>query len=243
MLVYNLTHLIFWPVFRFLYGLTVQGGHHIPHTGGMVLAVNHASFLDPPVVGCAMGHRVVYFMAREDLFRIPLLGWYMRQAHALPIRRGGFSRTTLKWFEQLLKDSGYALMVFPEGTRTADGTLGKPRRGIGAICRAAQVPIIPALVQGTYEAWPRWRRLPKLFGKIEVRFGPPVQWSDDELNATGDPSGALARLIMKRIAELHTTHETPLGFWKGYKQVLRRLVGKDQKQGMHVSSRRDVGAA
>lgn len=190
-----------------------------------------------------MARRVVYFMAREDLFRIPVLGWYIRQVHALPIRRGDLNRGTLTWFEQLVKGAGYALMVFPEGTRTADGALGEPRRGIGAICRAAHVPIIPTLIKGTYEAWPRWRRLPKLSGKIEVRFGPPVQWSDAELNATGDPSGALVRLIMKRITELHTTHEPPLGFWKGYSQVLRRLVGKDHKQGVQASCLRDVGAS
>ncbi len=216
-------HVLIWPLLNLLYGFTVRGIQNVPLSGGVVLAANHASYLDPPVVACATVHRSLFFMARDDLFRYPLVGWLIHKAHALPIRRGSLNRKTLNDFRSLTKDSGAALLVFPEGTRSPDGALGPPRRGVGAICRAAHVPVVPVLLQGTYSIWPRWRRLPKLYGKIEVRFGPPVQWTDEELNATGDPSGALATLIMKRIAQLQTTHETPLSFWKGYKLIFRPL--------------------
>lgn len=218
---YRLTHMVMWWLFRVIYRFRSRGAHRVPASGGVVIAANHASFMDPPMVACALVHRTLTFMARDDLFRVPFLGSFIRRVFALPIRRGKLNRTAMADFEAVLREDGCALLAFPEGTRSPDGNLGKPRRGLAAICRAAGVPVIPTLVLGTYEAWPRQALLPKLMGRIEVRFGPPVEWDDKELNATGDPNGALATLIMKRIAELHATPEAPLGFWKGYRQVLR----------------------
>lgn len=210
-----------WPLFRILYRFRARGVHHVPVSGGVVIAANHASFMDPPMVACALVHRTLAFMARDNLFRVPLVGPFIRRVFALPIRRGIMNRGAMADFAAVLRDDGCALLVFPEGTRTPDGRLGKPQRGVAAICREAGVPVIPALIRGTYAAWPRHARLPRLRGDIEVCFGPPVQWDDNELNATGDPNGALATLIMNRIAQLHTTPEAPFGFWKGYRHVLR----------------------
>ena len=221
-MLYRLIQFLAWPVVRGWFRLAVRGTEHVPARGGAIIAVNHASYADPPLLGCALTTRPVHFMAKEELFRIPLMGRFIRANNALPIRRGVVNRRAMEEFRRLVHDRGGALLVFPEGTRTPDGRLGEARRGVGALCRAAGVPIIPALITGSYAYWPRWRRLPRLRGRIEVRFGPPVQWADDELNAAGDPSGALATLIMKRISELHDTTGPALGFWEGYRNILRR---------------------
>jgi 1-acyl-sn-glycerol-3-phosphate acyltransferase len=221
---YEVIHLISWPISRVFYGFRVYGAHHVPSRGGMILASNHASFLDPLLVASAVTTRTVNFMAKEELFKIPVFGLVCRLVHAVPIRRGSLDRRVLESFKGLARRSQHGLLVFPEGTRTSDGSLKRARRGVGALCRAASVPVVPARIQGTYEVWPRWRLLPRLFGEIEVIFGPPVEWSDEELDASGDPSGALATLIMEKIAKLHTPeNSSPMGFWQGYRNVFRKI--------------------
>ncbi len=221
-MLYRLFHILAWPFARWRLRFAARGTRHVPATGGVILAANHASFADPILIGCAVTSRPIFFMAKEELFRVPVFGFVIRLVNALPIRRGGVNRRALEEFAGLTRDGSRALLVFPEGTRTTDGSLGPAKRGVGALCRAARVPIIPTLILGTYELWPRWRLFPRWRGRIEVRFGAPVQWSDDELNASGDPSGALATLIMKRISQLHARYDPPVGFGAGSGAFLRR---------------------
>jgi 1-acyl-sn-glycerol-3-phosphate acyltransferase len=219
---YWILQFLAWPVVRVLYGYKARGAGHVPTTGGVVLAANHASFLDPPMIALGLPLRPVSFMAKEELFRVPVFGWAIRALYAVSVHRGGLTRSQLRSYLGLVGRDGGALVVFPEGTRSRDGSIGRAQRGVGAICRMAGVPVIPVLVTGTWRAWPRTRLLPLPWGHIEVRFGAPVQWTDEELNASGDASGALATLIMKRITELHDTEEAPMGFWKGYRLLLSR---------------------
>jgi 1-acyl-sn-glycerol-3-phosphate acyltransferase len=219
---YRAIHAAAWPLLAWSVRFKVRGARHVPPSGGVVLAANHASVLDPVVIGNAVTRRPLSFMAKEELFRIPVFGRLIRRVNAVPIRRGVVDRTAMAEFGRLLRVEGRALLVFPEGTRTSDGSLGEARRGVAALCLAARVPVIPVLVTGTFEMWPRGRRFPRWHGRIEVRFGPPVQWSDRELNASGDPSTALAKRIMERIASLRTTEEPAHGFWDGYREVIFR---------------------
>ncbi len=221
-MLYGVLQVMGWAVFRLLFGLRVRGLRHVPAAGGVILAANHASFLDPPMIGCAVPSRSVSFMAKAELFRVPVFGAFIRMLRAVPVVRGGLTRAQFRQFTSQVRDAGAALTVFPEGTRSPTGALGEPHRGIGAICRHAGVPVIPVLVTGTFEAWPRSRRLPRPFGRIEVRFGAPVEWSEEGLSASGDPSGALATLIMRRIAELRECDEAPAGFWHGYRTLFAR---------------------
>lgn len=221
-MIYFLMQLAAWPIFRLLYRFRVRGFQHVPATGGMVLAANHVSFFDPPMLGAAMLRRPVSFMAKEELFRVPVFGPAIRGLYAVSVRRGQLSRSQLKDFIGLVRREGRALVVFPEGTRSADGVLGVAHRGVGAICRMAEVPVIPVLILGTWSVWPRTRRLPRPWGRIEVRFGAPVEWSHETLSASGDASGALASLIMRRIAALHESEDAPVGFWEGYRLMLTR---------------------
>ena len=215
-----------------LYRLRVYGADHVPASGGVVLAANHASFLDPPMIACAVPVRPLSFMAKAELFRVPVFGAFIRALYAVSVVRRGLTRVQLGEFSSMVRDRGMALAVFPEGTRSPDGTLGPAHRGVGAICRMAGVPVIPVLISGTWGAWPRFRLLPRPFGRIEVRFGPPVQWNNEELNATGDASGALAARIMSRIADLQDRQEAPLGWLEGFRRLLVRAVRPGRVQSM-----------
>lgn len=212
MLWYRITRVILRSFFRLLYGFRTSGVENIPAEGGLVIASNHASYFDPELLGSANTVRQVGFMAKEELFKVPLFGALILSLGALPIKRGGVDRNLFRTFGELLKVRKLALVVFPEGTRTHDGKLGKAKRGIGALCLAAGVPVVPAYISGSYDVWPRFRRFPRLRGRIEVRFGPPIQWSDGELNATGDANKALADLIINKIEELSMAEGKTLGF-------------------------------
>lgn len=225
-MLYRLLHWLAWPLGTLVFGLKVRGVRHVPASGGAILAANHASFLDPVLIGCALAHRRVHFMAKEELFAVPGFGAVIRALGAIPVRRGGVAPASLRRFMALVGEAGSVLAVFPEGTRTPDGRLGPARRGVGAIARAAGVPVIPVFVEGTFAAWPRFRRLPRWHRGFEVRFGPPIQWADRELDVSGDPSGALARSMMNAISELEhpQTLEPSMRFRDGMRALWRTPV-------------------
>jgi len=212
MLWYRLARRICRLFLWFLYRFRSRGIEYIPRKGGFVLASNHASYYDPVLLAAANTVRQVHFMAKEELFKVPIFGRLILSLGALPIKRGGADRNLFRTFGELLKSRDIALVVFPEGTRTHDGKLGPAKRGVGALCLAAGVPVVPTFIRGSFAVWPRFRRFPSLKGEIEVRFGPPIQWSDGELNATGDANKALADLILKKIEELSMKEGETLGF-------------------------------
>ena len=115
MIIYNITQSFLWTYFRLVYRLRVTGLDHVPATGGAIIAANHASFLDPPTMGIAVCHRALRYMARDDLFRIPVVGPGMRMMGALPIRRGGANGHALRNFVSRIRDHGEILLVFLEG--------------------------------------------------------------------------------------------------------------------------------
>ena len=225
MLWYRITRLVCRSVLRFLYRFRTYGIENIPADGGLVIASNHTSYLDPVLLGSANTIRRVYFMAKEELFKVPLFGRLILSLGAMPIRRGGVDRNIFRTFGDMLKVQKLALVVFPEGTRSRDGKLGPARRGVGALCLAAGVPVVPAHIRGSFDVWPRFRRFPRLRGEIEVRFGSPIQWSDGELKASKDPNGMLADLILKKIEELSMTEGKALGF----RETNRTITGKDER--------------
>lgn len=155
------------PYFR----LRIEGTEHVPREGPVILAANHASALDPPLLGMA-APRPVHFMAKEELFRIPVLGPLLREVGSFPVRRGEFDRRALETASAVLAAGG-VLGVFPEGSRTRDGRLGPARRGVAFLACKAQVPVVPVGILGTYRALAGGRRLPRR-ETVVVRFGPPL---------------------------------------------------------------------
>lgn len=165
----------FWirQTFRLMFRIEAHGLENIPAEGGCLLVSNHASFLDPPALGCRVTHRYFDYLAKRELFEVPLFGSLIRAVRAHPIRRGGVDRKSLRECASVLKQGGM-LVLFPEGTRTRDGRLQEPKAGVAMIAAQADVPFVPAYVQGTFHVWPRHRKLPRP-GKVRVFYGEPSE--------------------------------------------------------------------
>lgn len=191
-------------MFQLFHRWEVHGREHVPRTGGCLLAANHVSYLDPPALGCSAMKRVVRFMARDTLFKKGFGHWFMTGVAAIPISRERGDVGALKKCIQLLRQ-GDCVGIFPEGTRSRDGQLGTAKAGIGFLIMAAAVPVVPAYIDGTYEALPRgasWPR-PK---KVRVFVGPPIQPEELLKFGKGRESYELvSQLVMDRIKALKPT--------------------------------------
>lgn len=188
-------------LFRLYNRLEVVGASHIPREGGVLLVANHASFLDPPVLGCAVPHRYVRYMARDTLFTNRWFGRLLRALAAVPISREKGDVGALKKALKVLQE-GDCLGLFPEGTRTRDGNLQPAKPGVGFLVAKAGVPVVPAYIDGTYRAWPRHGKWIKP-AKIRVRFGPPIP--AESLLAVGegkDRYDKIGELVMQQIRAL-----------------------------------------
>ena len=172
---YYFTRRVLQLIFRLGFGFEVLGREHVPRRGAFIVASNHTSYLDPPVLGAACPRRLC-FMARASLFGHPLLGAFMRGVHVLPLQRGdegdvGAMREAVRRLRQ-----GEVIAIFPEGGRQFSGTLGAAKRGVGLLADTARVPIIPVLVTGTFQALPpHARRLHQ--AKIRVAFGAAIPYT------------------------------------------------------------------
>ena len=171
---YAFSKFTIWLVVKCWCGLEVSGQHQVPRRGGCLLAVNHVSFLDPPVIGAACPRRVV-FMARRDLFRQPLLAAFMRGVHVIPLARGEGDPSAIRTAVERLR-AGDVVAIFPEGTRQLSGALGVAKRGVGLLAAAAMVPVIPVYLQGTFEALPPEARGLRR-ANIRVAFGSAIPYT------------------------------------------------------------------
>jgi 1-acyl-sn-glycerol-3-phosphate acyltransferase len=154
-------------VFRF----RCRGRELIPEGGGGLLLSNHQSNLDPILVGLASDRRLNY-VARESLFSFAPFRWLANSVDAIPIDREGTGLTGLKETLKRLK-RGEMVLLFPEGTRTRDGEVHAIKPGFCSLARRSGVPLVPAAVDGAFDAWPRQRRLPRP-AVIHVQFGEPI---------------------------------------------------------------------
>ncbi|MBI3393353.1 MAG: 1-acyl-sn-glycerol-3-phosphate acyltransferase [Nitrospirae bacterium] len=190
-----------------LFRIRVRGQENIPDSGGAIIAANHASYLDPPIVGGSI-RRQLRYMAAEELFRIPVFGPLIRSVGSFPVKRGEDDRSALREAVRQLK-RGHLLLVFPEGTRSVDGELGEGKAGIGFIALHAGVPVIPAFVRGAREALPRGRWWVKPV-RVTVRFGPPIAPPEGPVprgEAARQAYQAVADRVMREIAKLRDRSE------------------------------------
>lgn len=172
---------LLWLIFHAGFGLTVRGQEHVPKQGPFILASNHLSFLDPPVLGAACPRRLS-FMAREDLFGVGFLAFLMRGLHVISLKRGESDIAAIREAVHRLH-RGDVVAIFPEGTRQQSGKLSAANRGVGLLAMTARVPIVPVLLRGTFEAMPpttnRFHR-----AKIRVAFGPAIPYTTETSPAT-----------------------------------------------------------
>jgi 1-acyl-sn-glycerol-3-phosphate acyltransferase len=173
----NLSYRIAWTFFRMMYAVyfrwRVFGAENVPLQGGVILASNHASFLDPPLVGCGL-KRGINYLARESLFRFPGMGALLRSWNAVPVDRDGGGAKGLKIIlDRLLAGNG--IILFPEGTRTQDGKLQAARSGIGLTVIKSAAPVVPVRVFGTFEAYGRHVKIPRPH-RVIVKYGRPMNF-------------------------------------------------------------------
>lgn len=184
---------------RLLFRIEVRGAEHVPRRGSAMIVANHSSVLDPPLLGVA-APRPLHFLAKAELFSIPLFGRFIRAVNARPVRREGADPRALREALRIL-EGGHALLVFPEGTRGPEGVLRQGRAGAGMLALLSGAPVVPAYVEGTGRAWPRGRRLPRP-AKTRVTFGPPLSFREARdrhrreryLDASREMMAAIARL-------------------------------------------------
>jgi len=193
-------------VARAVFRTRIEHVERIPAVGPVILASNHASLADPPLIGGSVP-RAVSFLARDTLFQIPILGWYIRKLNAVPVNREGGGGAGLKAILDRLH-AGSAILLFPEGTRTTDGRLRPARSGIGLTVIKSGAPVIPMRLHGTFEAWGRHRRFPGP-GRFRVVVGEPLHFEAlrNEARTCGKERlkaiyQEVADTIMARIAEL-----------------------------------------
>ncbi len=170
--------IVYWIArffFKCCFRLKIYGIEHF-RPGAAVIAANHASNYDPPVLSISCPEEV-HFLAKASLFEVPFLGSFIKILNAHPIARGVSDTAVFRTMIELLQQ-GKKLILFPEGSRTETGEMLPFERGLAFLVQKAECRIIPAYIQGTFEAWPRDQKFPKLFGKMVVVFGSPIEWEE-----------------------------------------------------------------
>lgn len=175
----------------------IEGLENIPPSGPVVLVANHVSLWDPPVLACSV-NRVVHFMAKEELFKIPLLGWLLPALQCFPVKRGKADRNALRLAAQYL-EKGEVLGIFPEGTRSKTQQLLPFQPGAALFALRSGAPIIPVGLLGTKTTFPLTLR-----GHIRVRIGKPLTYpglegakigNEDLERVTSDIFAQISQLI------------------------------------------------
>jgi 1-acyl-sn-glycerol-3-phosphate acyltransferase len=172
--VYRLGWIFSRTLFKTYFRARMYNPERVPETGPVILAANHASFLDPPLVGSCLP-RGIHYLARDTLFRFPVIGWLLRTVNAVPVDRAGGGAAGLKAIlDRLLAGGG--IILFPEGTRTRDGKLQPARSGIGLVVIKSTAAVVPVRVFGTYEAFGKHVRFPRP-RQLTVKFGRPMDFA------------------------------------------------------------------
>jgi 1-acyl-sn-glycerol-3-phosphate acyltransferase len=181
-------------VLRMLWRMRVVGAQRVPREGSLIVVANHVSYFDPPVLGCALP-RELHFMAKKELFDIPLFGALIRRYNAYPVERGrgdvGAIKRTVKMLE-----AGHAILIFPEGRRNRDEGReagGQAELGIAFLASLTGTRVLPAYIEGTKHL--------RLFSSIKVVFGEPFQLGDGKKASRGDLAKRTDE-IMERIFAL-----------------------------------------
>lgn len=167
----------------------------VPATGPLLVAANHQSFLDPPLIGIRVRHRHLNFVAKVGLFKFKPFAIAISMLNALPINDEGGDLGAIKETVARL-NQGRAIVIFPEGSRCSDGAIDQFKRGVALLVKKAKCPVVPVAIEGAFDAWPNSRALPRLFGcRVYVSYGEPIGY--DELMKNG--SEAALDLLRTRI--------------------------------------------
>jgi 1-acyl-sn-glycerol-3-phosphate acyltransferase len=187
-----LTRVVAWLCFRY----RVKGG--VPKQGGLLVAANHASYFDIPLLGCGMPRRA-WYLGRSDLF-IPLLKGVLQWLGWIPLKLGRLDRKAFDRAIALIK-AGKVVVIFPEGSRSLDGRLRQAKPGLGMIVAQTGCPVVPAYLKGTFEVLPASAKRPR-FHPVSVSFGAPLSFSHEGHKEPKQFYQEVSRVVMERIAAL-----------------------------------------
>jgi 1-acyl-sn-glycerol-3-phosphate acyltransferase len=188
---------------RLVWRLEVQGASNVPLEGGVIIAPNHLSLLDPPLIGCACPRELRY-LAKAELFRNRLFARFIRRLGAFPVERGTADVGAIKTALQFLKD-GRAVIIFIEGTRGTGECLLPPTPGVTLLARQSGAPVVPTAIVGSEQAWRKGAKLPRR-AQVKVAFGTPVRYQElFGARTDREARDAFSELIMERIEAL--THQ------------------------------------
>lgn len=185
---YSFARSVAASVFKPLYRVDVSGLEHFPKDGGVLLCTNHIHNFDPIIVGIT-APRPVHFMAKEEIFKVPVLGNIVRNCNAFPVKRGMGDREALRAGLKVLKD-GNVFGLFPEGTRSKTGEIGKGLSGAGFFALRTEAVVLPCAIIGPY----------KSLGKLRVVYGKPIAM--DEIRSRKASAEEVTELIMSEIHKL-----------------------------------------
>jgi len=182
-----------------LFDLKVYGLRHVPAHGGVLIVSNHQGNLDPVVLGVRMV-RPLSYLAKSDLFEVNVLSdWLLRSLGGIPVHLGSGDVGAVKETIRRLRD-GHVLNLYPEGARSEDVEIGPMEKGVALVIRRAKVAVVPAVIVGSFEAWPKHRRYPRL-GPVQVRYGPPMHLEELEPDQIVT---VIDRTLRTMLAELRT---------------------------------------
>jgi 1-acyl-sn-glycerol-3-phosphate acyltransferase len=197
---YNLLQFLAQGLF---YGLLRGRAYHrerVPEKGGLLVVSNHQSYFDP-IVAAIPVPRPFNPMARDSLFRNPAFGWLIRSLYAFPVKRRSADLSAFKEAVRRLRQ-GRIVLVFPEGTRTRDGSIGRLHSGIILMARRAGVPVLPMVIDGTYECWPRQQTLPTLH-PVRISYGEPIPAERVQSTSSEELIQEVERQMLDLQAEIH----------------------------------------
>jgi 1-acyl-sn-glycerol-3-phosphate acyltransferase len=185
---------LFRLFFKFVYRWQIEGQENVPSNGAVVICSNHLSLLDPPLLGASMT-RKVFFMAKEELFHIPVISFLIRRFGAFPVKRGAGDRSALRMALEVLQ-RGDVLGIFPEGTRSKTGRLGKPQPGVALFALRGNAVVVPVAILGPY----------RFFRPIRIVYGKPMDLSAyREAKITSALLDEVSEKIMNEIRSLMET--------------------------------------
>lgn len=198
---YGFLRILAQPLFCAILRYRAYGRENIPRHGGVLIVSNHQSYMDPMLIGVGL-QRQIHIMARKSLFyKSIFFRWFIESLNAFPLNEGGRDSGALREAIRRLT-SGNVVLVFPEGTRTWDGSIGELHSGIGLIAQRSGSPVVPAVIHGAYEAWPRTRKLFR-FKPIQVVFGTPLYWNG--------PEKGFSQRVKQEMLELQAPYRTGMG--------------------------------
>lgn len=195
---YRLLQVFFTVFFKFFFRAEIIGKENLPAEGGVILAANHMSNWDPPFLATFLS-RPVSYMAKKELFDVPILRQIIESCYSFPVKRGAADRGAIKAALQALKE-GRCIGLFPEGTRSRDGKIHKAEAGVALLAAMGDVPVVPAAILGTDRIF----SLRSFFPKLTVIYGKPMLL--DRKHRDKETLQIFSQKIMEEIGKMVKLH-------------------------------------